>query len=51
MTENSGKKAYVFGFEIVISEIFTKTTTWGNYLDAVAACLKVFFTELKVCVT
>ena len=48
MKENRGKKAYVFGFEIVISEILTKTTTWGNSLDAVAACLKVFFTDLKV---
>ena len=48
MKENSGKKANVFGFEIVISEIFTKTTTWGNSLDAVAAFLKVFFTDLKV---
>lgn len=48
MKENSGKKAYVFGFEIVISEIFTETTTWRNSLDAVATYLKVCFTDLKV---
>ena len=48
MKENSGKKAYVFVFEIVISEILTKTTTWRNSLDVVAAYLKVCFTDLKV---